>query len=78
MTKYTNIEREAIMLIRKTMLAKPDIIKEIMKDMAYMQSFNILRQVALELTQMQAVTRVFADSAKAIMNQDMEYFDVSN
>ena len=78
MTKYTNIEREAIMLIRKTMLAKPDIIKEIMKDMAYMQSFNILRQVALELAQMQAVTRVFADSAKAIMNQDMEYFDVSN
>ena len=78
MTKYTIIEREAIMLIRKTMLTKPDIIKEIMKDMAYMQSFNILRQVALELDQMQAVTRVFADSAKAIMNQNMEYFDVSN
>lgn len=78
MTKYTISELEAIAVVRKTMRTKPDIIKEIMKDMAYMQSFGILKQVSTELNHLQGVTLAFADAAKAIMTQQKEYFDADN
>ena len=78
MTNYTIAEREAIAVVRKTMLTKPDIIKAIMKDMAYMQSFGILKQVSTELAQLQGVTRAFADATMAIMTQQKEYFDADN
>ena len=77
-TKYTIDERNAIALVRKTMLTKPDIIREIMKDMAYMQSFGILKQVRTDLKQLQAVTQTFADAAMAIMKQQEEYFDAND
>lgn len=77
-TKYTIDERAAIELVRKTMLTKPDIIKEIMKDMAYMQAFGTLRQVSVELAKLQAVTRTFAEATRAIIKQQEEYFDADN
>ena len=77
-TKYTYDECNAIALVRKTMLTKPDIIKELMKDMAYMQSFGILKQVSVELAKLQEVTQTFADAAMAIMKQQEGYFDADN
>jgi hypothetical protein len=77
-TKYTIAEREAIEVVRKTMLTKPDIIKAIMRDMAYMQSFGILTQAQTDLKQLLEVTQTFSDAAMAIMKQQEEYFDVDN
>jgi hypothetical protein len=74
-TKYTYDERRAIEMIRKTMVNKPDIIKEIMKDMAYLSSFNILKQASDDLKQLLAVTETFANSAMAIIKQKHEYFN---
>ena len=74
-TKYTYDERRAIEIIRKTMVNKPDIIKEIMKDMAYLSSFNILKQASDDLQQLLAVTETFANSAMAIIKQKHEYFN---
>jgi len=74
-TKYTIDEAQAIRLVRKTMLTKPDIIKEIMKDMAYMQSFSILQQAQRDLNQLLAVTQTFSSAAMAIIKQQDEYFD---
>jgi hypothetical protein len=77
-TKYTIAEREAVEVVRKTMLTKPDIIKAIMKDMAYMQSFGILKQAQTDLKQLLEVTRTFAEATRAIMKQQEEYFDADN
>jgi hypothetical protein len=77
-TKYTIAEREAIEVVRKTMLTKPNIIKAIMRDMAYMQSFGILTQAQTDLKQLLEVTQTFSDAAMAIMKQQEEYFDVDN
>lgn len=77
-TKYTITEREAIITIRKTMLTKPEIIKEIMKDMAYMSAFGVLTQAKDELDQLLRVSGAFSAAAMAIINQDKEYFNVSN
>jgi 5'(3')-deoxyribonucleotidase len=77
-TTYTYEERKAIDVVRNTMQTKPDIIKDIMKDMAYMQSFNILRQTQRELDQLMKVTEVFANAATAIIQNKPEYFDVDN
>lgn len=74
-TKYTIDERNAIALVRKTMLTKPDIIKTIMKDMAYMQSFGILQQAQQDLKQLLEVTQTFSGAAMAIMKQQEEYFN---
>lgn len=74
-TKYTYDERNAIALVRKTMLTKPDIIKAIMKDMAYMQSFGILQQAQRDLKQLLEVTQTFSEAAMAIMKQQDEYFN---
>ena len=74
-TKYTIDERNAIALVRKTMLTKPDIIKAIMKDMAYMQSFGILQQAQRDLKQLLEVTQTFSGAAMAIMKQQDEYFN---
>lgn len=74
-TKYTYDERRAIEIIRKTMVNKPDIIKEIMKDVAYLSSFNILKQASDDLQQLLAVTETFANSAMAIIKQKHEYFN---
>lgn len=77
-TKYTFDERAAIEIVRKTMLTKPDIIKEIMKDMAYMQAFGILKQVSVELDMLRGVTRTFAEATIAIIKQQEGYFDADN
>lgn len=74
-TKYTIQEREAINLIRKSMVTKPEIVKEIMKDMAYLSSFNILKQAQQDLHQLMVVTQTFSEAAKAIMQQQNEYFN---
>lgn len=74
-TKFTYDERRAIEVIRKTMVNKPEIIKEIMKDMAYLSSFNILKQANDDLKQLLAVTETFANSAMAIIKQKHEYFN---
>lgn len=77
-TKYTREERAAIDVVRRAMQTKPDIVKDIMKDMAYMQSFGILKQAQLEVSQIMAVTKAFADAATAIIYHTPEYFDVDN
>ena len=77
-TKYTIDEARAIALVRKTMLTKPDIIKAIMKDMAYMQAFGILKQAQTDLKQLMEVTQTFSGAAMAIMKQQEEYFDADN
>lgn len=77
-TTYTIDERRAIDLVRKTMLTKPDIIKDIMKDMAYMSAFGVLTQAKHELDQSLRVTKAFSDAAIAIIKQEEEYFNVSN
>lgn len=77
-TKYTIDERNAIALVRKTMLTKPEIIKEIMKDMAYMQSFGILQQAQTDLKQLLEVTQTFSGAAMAIMKQQEEYFHANH
>jgi hypothetical protein len=74
-TKYTIDEAQAIRLVRKTMLTKPDIIKAIMKDMAYMQAFGILQQAQKDLKDLLEVTQTFSGAAMAIMKQQAEYFD---
>lgn len=77
-TKYTIAEHEAIKLVRRTMLTKPDIIKDIMKDMAYMSAFGVLHQAKDDMGQLLAVAQVFADAAKAIISQDKEYFNADH
>ena len=77
-TKYTIQEREAINLIRKSMVTKPEIVKEIMKDMAYLSSFNILQQAQRDLNQLLTVTQTFSEAAQAIIKQQDEYFDANN
>jgi len=77
-TKYTVDEQHAIAQIRKSMVKKPEIIKEIMKDMAYLSSFNILKQAQHDLNQLLAVTETFANSAMAIIKQKHEYFSGEN
>lgn len=77
-TKYTIAERAAIDLVRKTMLHKPEIIKDIMKDMAYMSAFGVLNQAKEDIGQLLAVSQVFTDAAKAIINQDKEYFHANH
>jgi len=77
-TKYTLAEREAINIVRKTMLTKPEIIKEIMKDMAYMSAFGVLTQAKHELDQLLQVSGAFSAAAMAIIKQDKEHFNVSN
>ena len=74
-TKYTIQEREAINLIRKSMVTKPEIVKEIMKDMAYLASFNILQQAQRDLHHLLTVTQTFSEAAQAIMQQQNEYFN---
>ena len=74
-TKYTIDERNAIALVRKTMLTKPEIIKEIMKDLPYLSSFNILQQAQRDLNQLLTVTRAFSEAAMAIMKQQDEHFN---
>ena len=77
-TKYTYDERNAIALVRKTMLTKPEIIKEIMKDLPYLSSFNILQQAQRDLNQLLGVTQAFSEAAMAIMKQQKEYFDAND
>ena len=77
-TKYTYDERNAIALVRKTMLTKPEIIKEIMKDLPYLSSFNILQQAQRDLNQLLGVTQAFSEAAMAIMKQQKEHFNAND
>lgn len=74
-TKYTIQELDAVNVIRKSMVSKPEIIKLIMRDTAYLASFNILKQAQQDLRHLLTVTQTFSEAAKAIMEQNKEYFN---
>ena len=74
-TKYTIQQREAINVIRKSMVNQPEIIKAIMKDLPYLSSFGILQQAQRDLNQLLEVTQTFSEAAMAIMKQQDEYFN---
>jgi hypothetical protein len=71
-TTYTYDERKAIEMIRKAAHTKPDILKEIIKDTAYLSAFGLLRQVAVELDAAHKITQAFSAAAMAIATQQEE------
>jgi hypothetical protein len=66
---YTLDERKAINLIRKTMLRKPEIIQEIMRDTSYQLAERVLLQAKEELVQLLAVNRAFITAASTLVKQ---------
>jgi len=64
--RYTIEERQAINVIRKAMLKKPEIIDEIMRDASYQLAERVLRQAKKELDQLLAVNRAFITAASTL------------
>lgn len=60
---FTHEERDAIRVIRKAMLRKPEIIAAIFKDQAYTQAHSLLLQAKVELAQLLEVNRAFVAAA---------------
>lgn len=66
MATFNYVERNAIAVIRESMRSKPEIIQEIMKDIAYAQAAAVLMQAKKELEQLLEVNRAFVAAASAL------------
>lgn len=71
-TNYTYEERMAIILIRKSMIKKPDIITEIMKDAALQHANAVLLLAKTDLEQLLVVNRAFIAAAKTLVEHQKE------
>lgn len=71
-TNYTYEERMAIILIRKSMIKKPDIITEIMKDAALQHANAVLLLATTDLEQLLVVNRAFIAAAKTLVEHQKE------
>ena len=69
---YTYEERLAINTIRKSMLKKPEIITELMKDGAYAMAERVLLKARDELSQLLEVNRAFVAAASVLAKQQKE------
>ena len=72
---YTYDERIAIGTIRKSMLKKPEIIDEIMKDGSYAMAERVLLRAKDELSQLLEVNRAFVAAASTLAKQQKESKD---
>jgi hypothetical protein len=72
MTAYTIQEIEAINVIRKSMLTKPEIIDRIMKDGSYAMAERVLLKAKDELAQLLEVNRAFVAAASVLAKQQKE------
>jgi hypothetical protein len=72
---YTYEERLAINTIRKSMLKKPEIITELMKDGAYAMAERVLLKARDELSQLLEVNRAFVAAASVLAKQQKEKKD---
>jgi len=70
MTTYNYQELEAIRVIRKSMLTKPEIITRIMDGMAHEQAANVLLKAKEELAQLLEVNRAFVAAASHLAKKD--------
>ena len=68
-TRYSYEERNAINVVRKSMLTKPEIITEIMRDQTYAQAGRLLMQAKTELAQLLEVNRAFIAAASVLALQ---------
>jgi hypothetical protein len=69
MTGYTIQEIEAVHVIRKSMLTKPEIIAHIMKDGSYAMAERVLLKARDELAQLLEVNRAFVAAASVLAEQ---------
>ncbi len=69
---YTYEERMAIQTIRKSMMKKPEIISEIMKDVGYCSAETILVQAKKEIEQTHAVIQAFVAAASVLAKQQKD------
>lgn len=70
MASFTYEERQAIATIRRSMMKKPEIITEIMKDMAHAQAGAVLLQAKKELAQLLEVNRAFIAAASILAKKE--------
>ena len=74
---YTMEERQAIVVIRKSMLKKPEIIEEIMKNGAYELAQRVLLKTRDELNQLLEVNRAFSTAAAVLAKKQKAYKEES-
>ena len=67
---YTIQEIEAIRVIRKSMIKKPQIINHIMADAAHDMAARVLLQAKTELAQLLEVNRAFIAASSALIKQE--------
>lgn len=78
MASFTYEERQAIATIRRSMMKKPEIITEIMKDMAHAQAGAVLLQAKKELDQLLEVSRAFIAAASILAKKESHVFQENN
>lgn len=71
-THYTVSEIEAIQVVRKAMLTKPEIITRIMKDASYEMAERVLMRTQGELNQLLAVAQAFTEAARVLAEHQQE------
>ena len=69
---YTYEERVAIQTIRRSMMKKPEIIAEIMKDGAYAMAESVLLKARDEMAQLLAVSQAFVAAASVLAKKQKE------
>ena len=70
MTMYTIQEIEAIRVIRKSMLTKPEIINRVMRDAPKEMAMRVLVQAKDELAQLLEINRAFVAAASEIVKME--------
>jgi hypothetical protein len=65
-------ERQAMIVMRKAIKRKPEIINELMKDLAYEAAHDVLLQLKTEMNQLLAVNRAFMEVAATLAKQQKE------
>lgn len=70
MIMYTIQEIEAIHVIRKSMLTKPEIINRIMRDAPKEMATRVLVQAKDELAQLLEVNRAFIAASSALVKME--------
>lgn len=67
---YTYEERNAIAVLRKAMVKKPEIITELMKGQSKELASRVLLQARDELNMLLAATQAFAAAAKTLVDHE--------
>lgn len=68
--KLSYEERQAIAVIRKAMLTKPEIVTHLLKDITKDSAVNLLLQAQKEVNNLLAVTRAFSSTAAVLVKID--------